>query len=368
MVDRLREIASELNRLADNMDAEWRGRDRTSDLKGRIKTGKLLNHFGIAAGKLLLEALELGGLPKEAQELANPVIAEAQHLAEHHRTDACRNRVFLALCKYVLPRDGKRYVHIDPKGSGYGYSGAMRELAQLIWQAADKKAQGQNQGTKYTRTVDTSWLNWQISELRKAVDSQDSDACGRILSRLHNHLGDNPEELLVSGDPVSQDYVRQIWYELSPFWHIDYSDYSEALTSDLFQRLNTWIELIQARTGNGRPGVMAKPGDTDVENRQPLLRRTEKSGGRIQLLENETTVIVDGERLKLPPHWFQIVKGLYDAAASGEWYVTGEKLQTCPGCSGKNIYREICSIRDKHPQVGAWIKGERAKGYRLTSL
>jgi hypothetical protein len=74
---------------------------------------------------------------------------------------------------------------------------------------------------------------------------------------------------------------------------------------------------------------------------------------------------IDGTPHPVQPHLAQMANALIEAAATGEWWVTGPQMNDLPGCKGKKITREIGKLR-AIPGLDTLIRSESPKGYRLT--
>ncbi len=84
----------------------------------------------------------------------------------------------------------------------------------------------------------------------------------------------------------------------------------------------------------------------------------------VDLAANKVTI--EGKRFTIEPHHARFVAKLIKERASGEWYVTGKTAtMTLPGWRGKNVTREVRSLKAAVPPLDALITSNQ-KGYRLT--
>ena len=93
---------------------------------------------------------------------------------------------------------------------------------------------------------------------------------------------------------------------------------------------------------------------------EPLVKRL--------ILEVDVSLLrlkLDGASHDIEPHEAQMLIALIDASHTGEFWVTGPRMNEFHHCHGKKISREIARLETKVPALKTVIIHGKAKGYRL---
>ena len=140
-------MATKLERLAKRLEAEALSLESALERSDRKNHPKRCYRSAVAAGELIVEAINCGGFDGDAKSL----LGKINHAYGDASPESRYNVVFLQLCQNWLTPP---MAHVDTHGGPYGYPDAMRRLAAELVKPQRKRRWTPNDAEPFVR----AWL------------------------------------------------------------------------------------------------------------------------------------------------------------------------------------------------------------------